>query len=247
MDLVTRSGAFTPEEERIINYCRLFLDVITLSDITNAVGDKLIQGIEWGELDNACSVTHNHTTHQPAPAVFFWTYWQRLLRVVANSEGKLFGKLGNWQQPGGHLGRRWNSYFDYRYKFLYRYENDRYLQYELFDTRFINGCVSPWTPNNYCVPVTAQETSHECWMLTAPPALPDHPERPIVSHTFTEYLTYVPAYEQHLFASIQLLVDPYEIISIFNDNDYESVTTDDDTLILDNTPTPPATIHMVSD
>jgi hypothetical protein len=83
-------------------------------------------------------------------------------------------------------------------------------------------------------------------MLTAPPALPDHPERSIVSHTFTEYLTCVPAYEQHLFASIQLLVDPYEIISIFNDNDHESVTTDDDTLILDNTPTPPATIHMVS-
>jgi hypothetical protein len=105
MDIVTRSDTFTSKEARIINYCRLFLDVITLSDITNATGDALIPGIEWGELDNTCSVSTNHTTRQPAPAVFFWTYWQRLLRVVANSDGKLFGKLGNWQQPGGQLRR----------------------------------------------------------------------------------------------------------------------------------------------
>jgi hypothetical protein len=170
-----------------------------------------------------------------------------VLRVVTNSDGKLFGKLGNWQQPGGQLRRRWNDYFDYPYKFLYRYDQEQYIQYELFDTRFINGCASPRTPNDYCVPVTIQETGHDCWMLTAPPALPDHPERPIVSHTFAEYLRCVPEHEQHRFPSVDLLFDPYEIISIFNDDGHESTASDDDTLILDNTPTPTTTIHMVSD
>jgi hypothetical protein len=171
--------------------------------------------------------SHNSPT---SPGCLFWTYWQRLLRVVANSNGKLFGKLGDWQQPGGQLRRRWNAYFDYRYKFLYRYEQEQYIQDELFDTRFINGCASPWMPNESCVPVTTQETSHDCWTLIAPSgALPDHPEQPIVSHSFAEYLLHVPEYEQHLYASVELLLDPYEIISIFNDDGQESIASDNDT------------------
>jgi hypothetical protein len=72
--LVTRSDAFIPDEARIINYCRQYLGVVTLSDITNATGDQLVPGIKWGELDECCSTITNHITHHPAPAVFFWTY-----------------------------------------------------------------------------------------------------------------------------------------------------------------------------
>jgi hypothetical protein len=71
MDLVTRSDAFTSHEASIINYGRLFLGVVTLSDICTAIGDTLIPGIEWGELDQSTSRSIDHTTHQPAPAIFF--------------------------------------------------------------------------------------------------------------------------------------------------------------------------------
>jgi hypothetical protein len=184
------------------------------------------------------------------PAVFFWTYWQRLLRVVANPNGQLFGALGNWLQPGGYLRRKWNAYFDYRYKFLYRLDNAAtYQQYELFDTRFVNGCTTPWTPNDHCVPVNIQETSRDCWTLTAPPALPSHPERPIIATTFDEYLRYLPANKQRLFASVDLLLDPYAILDDLFNAAYLDPTdsSDDDTVVFDNTPTPPITIHMVSD
>jgi hypothetical protein len=75
MDIVTRSDAFTPNEACIINYCRQHLGVITISDISNATGDTLIPGVEWGELELCCSTSTGHTTHQPAPALFYWTYW----------------------------------------------------------------------------------------------------------------------------------------------------------------------------
>jgi hypothetical protein len=208
MDLVTRSNAFTPDEARIINYCRQYLDVITVSDISTATGGALISGIEWGEQDNCCSTSKDHITHQPALAIFFWTYWQRLLRVIADSDGQLFGSLGTWLHSGKSLRRRWNAYFDYRYKLLYRYTNHQYLQYELFDTRFVAGCPTPWIPNDHCVPVTIQETSRDCWSLTVPPALPIHPARPIVTTTFEEYLRQLPIAEQHLFASVEVLADP---------------------------------------
>jgi hypothetical protein len=100
--------------------------------------------VEWGELDLMPSRSTGHMNNQQAPAIFFWTYWQRLLRVISNQQGKLFGHLGNWLEPGGRLRRKWNAYFDPKYKFLYRLQNDTYQQYELFDTRFINRCITPW-------------------------------------------------------------------------------------------------------
>jgi hypothetical protein len=139
MDLVTRSEAFTDKEAAILNHCRMYLNVTMLSDISTAKGDMLIPGVEWGGLDLMPTRTRGHMNHQQAPGIFFWTYWQRLLGVISNQQGKLFGHLGNWLEPGGHLRRKWNAYFDPKYKFLYRLQNNTYQQYELFDTRFIYG------------------------------------------------------------------------------------------------------------
>jgi hypothetical protein len=129
---------------------------------------------------------------------------------------------------------------------FYRLDTDSCQQYELFDTRFVNGCSTPWTPNDHCVPVNIQETSKDCWTLTAPPALPSHPEHPIIATTFDEYLRYLPENEQHLFASVDLLLDPYAILDLFNTKYHDPMESDDDTIVFDNTPTPPITIHMVA-
>jgi hypothetical protein len=246
MDLVTRSEAFTEKEAAILNHCRMYLNVTMVSDISTAKGDMLIPGVEWGGLDLMPSRNTEHTNHQQAPAISFWTYWQRLLRVISNPQGKLFGHLGNWLEPGGRLRRKWNAYFDPKYKFLYCLQHDRYQQYELFDTRVINGCSTPWQPNDHCVPVSIRETSHDCWeLLTASPALPGHPEHPITAQTFQEYVQQLPDPEQHLFASMELLYEPYELLRLFN---AELATNSDDESSSDTTsPISPPTIHMVSD
>jgi hypothetical protein len=83
MDIANRSGAFDSPILRILNQCRLHLNVVTVSDIAIADGTKLIPGIEWGENDII----------QLAPAIFFWTYWQRLLRAIARPDGTLYAPL----------------------------------------------------------------------------------------------------------------------------------------------------------
>jgi hypothetical protein len=93
MDLVTRGDAFTEKEAEILNYCRVYLGVTTLSDISTAQGDMLVPGIEWWELDQMRSSTTGHTNHQQAPAIFFWTYWQRLLGVIATCKANASGNL----------------------------------------------------------------------------------------------------------------------------------------------------------
>ena len=45
MDHVLERGTFSPPEIRRINYCRLFLQAITVSDITDATGTNLSPGV----------------------------------------------------------------------------------------------------------------------------------------------------------------------------------------------------------
>jgi hypothetical protein len=75
MDIAIRSDAFDESTLRIINQCRLHLNVVTASDITIADGTRLIPGIEWGEIDVMPSYSNDHEPIQQAPAIFFWTYW----------------------------------------------------------------------------------------------------------------------------------------------------------------------------
>ncbi len=45
MDKACRSGLFTPAELKRLNYCRLYLNALTLSDVTDAKGNRFAPGI----------------------------------------------------------------------------------------------------------------------------------------------------------------------------------------------------------
>jgi hypothetical protein len=202
MDLLVGAEAYPPEVLRTINHCRLFLNVITLSDITNAAGAHLIPGVEWGEHDLFPSSSKHHAPRQSSPAMFFWTYWQRLLRIIALPTDQLRHPLGPWLLPGSDLRRTWTSYFDLRYKFLYRQTPTGWLQYELFDTRFINGIPRIWQPTINSMPVTAQGLSKDCWQLEQPPAFVYSIPPVCIPSTFHEYIGQLPLWEHHLFADL---------------------------------------------
>jgi hypothetical protein len=72
MDRVLERGDFTRKEIRKINYCRLYLQAITVSDISNATGMTLMPGIRSGEYTIWSSVTHFHKTNQAKPDISTW-------------------------------------------------------------------------------------------------------------------------------------------------------------------------------
>jgi hypothetical protein len=150
MDLVVTPNAFTPEIQAVLNYCRLSLNVITVSDISNAAGTHLIPGVEWGELEHFPSTSTDHQTNQPSPAVFYWKYWQRLLHIIAHPDGTLRTPLGPWMHDGSDLRRTWNAYFDMRYNFLFRNTSVGWIQYELL----IHDSLTAYTVNGIlpCLP-----------------------------------------------------------------------------------------------
>jgi hypothetical protein len=44
MDKACNSGLFTPAKLKLLNYCRLYLNVLTLSDVTDAKGNRFAPG-----------------------------------------------------------------------------------------------------------------------------------------------------------------------------------------------------------
>lgn len=72
MDHVLASKEFSAREICRINYCHLFLQVITVSDITNASGTWIFNGIQKGNTSEITNSTTWHHTVQGNPDVASW-------------------------------------------------------------------------------------------------------------------------------------------------------------------------------
>jgi hypothetical protein len=75
MDHVLEQGDFTHKEVRMINYCRLYLQAIMVSDISSATGNTLMPGMRTGEYTLWSRVTHHHKTNQAKPDNSMWRLW----------------------------------------------------------------------------------------------------------------------------------------------------------------------------
>jgi hypothetical protein len=90
---------------RILNACRCFLQVITLSDITMADGSKIIGCVKCGILGND-RVSSLIWPKQSRPPESAWCLWWTLLATL-ESHGKLIRPLWRWVHP---THQKWKWY-----------------------------------------------------------------------------------------------------------------------------------------
>jgi hypothetical protein len=83
MDLVLESDNFTTKEILQINYCRLFLQSVTLSDLTLAEGTQLDPHMRIRRPSPRSSTTTVHHINQASPDEAAWRLWQRANLVWA--------------------------------------------------------------------------------------------------------------------------------------------------------------------
>ena len=110
MDHVLESGQFTPNEIKQINYCHLFLQAITVSDITDPSGTHLFPGIEKGTESPWMSKNNWHCTNQAKPSTASWKQWQKALSLFSTN-GILHGPLLEWTLPIPTQRRSWRAYY----------------------------------------------------------------------------------------------------------------------------------------
>jgi hypothetical protein len=111
MDKACNSGLFKPAKLKYLNYCRLYLKVLTpLSDVTNAKGNLFAPGI----LDSTRSVQQSSfkgpSAKQERPDDVTWALWRQLPHIFG-SKNQLFLPLGPWISSGSELCRDWPTLF----------------------------------------------------------------------------------------------------------------------------------------
>jgi hypothetical protein len=88
---------FDSHQLRCINACRMYLQVITLSDVVNAKGDKILFSVIKGQRV-ASRQSKLLWPSIPRPPQSFWNHWTILLQRL--SEGfRLLQPLGPWVAP----------------------------------------------------------------------------------------------------------------------------------------------------
>ena len=112
MDLVLRSEKFKPHEVRKINYCRLFLQAVTISDITTTSGNCLDPVKLTGSPSITSSLTRWHTINQDRPSESEWSLWRRANRIWSHGNGTLIQPLGRWILP---IHKQRQQHFAYRH------------------------------------------------------------------------------------------------------------------------------------
>jgi len=99
MDMILESNQFTALQIRRLNYCRLYLQVVTISDITDATGTHLDQSKLHGIPDAQSSTTTWIHVHQDRPSEDEWKLWKKANRIWSTIHGELHTAMGRWLHP----------------------------------------------------------------------------------------------------------------------------------------------------
>ena len=136
MDIVLRSDKYTSSAIKTINQCRLYLQAVTVADISNPAGTWLDRDFLIGHPKETSSTTAGVKINQDRPTDGAWKICQGATRLWANKHGKLNKTLGRWIVPLHQMRRRWHAYIDRNQRRCYRRDlekTSRFYQHEVTD------------------------------------------------------------------------------------------------------------------
>jgi len=131
MDLVMDSKRFSVTQIAYINWCRLYLQILTVSDMAQANGLWINKATNFGHICLKSSRTKMKHCHQERPeAEYVWALWRRACAVVFHKNGKIRTHLGRWLMPASQLRREWPAYYDRHADCMYRPTADGFTVHE---------------------------------------------------------------------------------------------------------------------
>ncbi len=126
MDAIIESRQFKDDELRKINYCRLYLQAITISDISLAGGTRLDPYFLQGQRGPMSSTNKLHHVNQARPDADSWNLWRKANYLWTSWGTKLKQPLGRWLVPTPKLRRSWQAYLDTHSNELLIRKNDKH-------------------------------------------------------------------------------------------------------------------------
>ena len=219
MDVIIDSKKFTKAEIRRLNYCRLYLSVITVSDVSMPSGKSLDMSMLRGTPSEMSSKPRGPIIHQERPAEREWALWRKANLLWSEKTGKLHEPLGPWTLPVSEQRMTHPAYWQYDHlcgadTILFIRVNEEYIrctqdthEYEYQETQI----AQQWEdlPADVC-PVHARLISPGKWKVSYSTATI---ELPIggPNSTFLDYVAMLPDWEEDLLKHTELPTDPYTV------------------------------------
>lgn len=106
MDMVVHSKLLTNREKLIVNRCRLFLQVLTLADISTGDGTKVAHSYYTGVGEDSRSSRYSWP-EQGQPSRAEWKIWIKCVDMIWAPEPRqtFTQPLGAWTNTSHHLWR----------------------------------------------------------------------------------------------------------------------------------------------
>ena len=204
MDIILTNSKFKPHEIRSINYCRLYLQAITISDITTATGTYLRPGVSKGVLLINSPTTQLKEFRQQCPDATSWRIWRKACKLISTKNGKLHRPLTDWLHHPSSLRQQWSSYIDPSDNslFIRRYSGFDICKLCKDGIHRTTGHTTNTVPDT-CAPVDATSRLHG-WKVSA--IFPMRISAPPSYNTFKEFLEVQPEWTTQLLLNLQFLV-----------------------------------------
>jgi hypothetical protein len=213
MDVVLASKQFTTEEVRKINYCRLYLQAVTVSDISLAGGTRLDPYFLKGTRGPMSSERKCHHVNQSRPYDKSWNIWQKANYLWTRQGTKLYQPLGRWLVPTKQLRRDWQAYLDPRaHELLIRQTNTQYTIHPQQEHGYLleaDGHTNKLP--SYCRPASILKGTTAWAARNTKPCVPIFAHVTPIAGTFTAFLADLPDWEQMLLLHIEYHMDLYSI------------------------------------
>ncbi|KAI2510304.1 hypothetical protein MHU86_4028 [Fragilaria crotonensis] len=208
MEEVVTSGQFNAAEIKKINYCRLYLRAVTVSDLTTTKGDQLDHSKLTGEPSLQSSRPRWHSIHQDKPSIAEWRLWRKANKLWAYPSGRLLVPLGRWLRNQRDRRGEFSAY-QYRNRLAVRVEGGFVMCHPqssalyLETDQVVKYCDIP----NEAVPVTVVHKSEACWEVTHRcEAIYNAPR--VDWSTFHSFIDSLEPWETDLLRRTRLYVDP---------------------------------------
>ena len=218
MDHILQSQRFTAAEIRKINYCRLSLQAITISDLTQANGEVLDPSNLAGAPSLQSSMTMWVPINQERPSETEWILWRRANLLWSTAKGRLRSPLTKWTV---HIHQQRNSHFAYRkrHKLWIRHLDHTYRRFKINVSggTIDRNQVQAWadiTPDS--VPVKLVIDDNGEWRVD-PSSFPTIRHNAVTyasTATFDDYIETLDPWEIDLLRHVSMDVDPFMSVHI---------------------------------